>query len=306
MSVHWYPGHMHKATRQIKESLSEIDIILEVMDARAPFSSENPAIESLRGDKPCVKILSKSDLADPDVTSQWLQYYDRLQLVKPLSVCSRQPEKIKGIATLCRELLPHKETSVKDIHAMIVGIPNVGKSTIINILAGKAVAKTGNEPAVTKGQQRINLRNGILLLDTPGILWPKVGNENSSYRLATTGAIKDTAMDYVDVAFFASRYLIKNYPDLLIERYQLDSIPASEIEFMELLGSKRGCLTSGGRVDLEKVSKILINEIRSGALGLISFETPSMIDEEQRQLENLRAKKMAKEAERKKRKPRKS
>ena len=161
---------------------------------------------------------------------------------------------------------------------MITGIPNVGKSTLINAMAGKAIAKTGNEPAITKGQQRINLRNGILLVDTPGVLWPKIENEHSGYRLATTGALKDTAINHVEIAYFAVDYLLKHYPQRLIERYGIEELPDNELAFLELMGARRGCLRAGGQVDLDKVSSLLLNELRSGKLGQVSFETPEMVE----------------------------
>jgi ribosome biogenesis GTPase A len=164
---------------------------------------------------------------------------------------------------------------------MVAGIPNVGKSTLINALAGRKIAKTGNEPAITKGQQRIKLGQGIMLLDTPGILWPKIENENSGYRLAASGAIKDTAMGIEDVAFYLADYLIKRYPVALRDRYDLTSVPDTELELLELLGARRGCLSAGGRVDLEKASAILVNEFRAGMLGAITLETPDMILEEE-------------------------
>lgn len=281
MSIQWYPGHMHKASKEMAEVLPKVDLIIELLDARIPFSSENPQISALRGDKPCIKLLSKSDLADEAVSRQWQAYFEQQSQVKTLLMSVDQLDRPKQIIELCRKMVPHREGAVKDITAMVMGIPNVGKSTLINNLAGRVIAKTGNEPAVTKGQQRINLRNGIMLLDTPGILWPKFVNQNSAYRLATTGAIKDTAMSYEDVAFFAAEYLLKHYPDRLKERYKIEQLPNTELELLECIGAQRGCLRSGGRVDLEKVSTILLNELRGGQLGRLSFETPEMVIKEE-------------------------
>jgi ribosome biogenesis GTPase A len=176
---------------------------------------------------------------------------------------------------------------------MVTGIPNVGKSTLINCLAGKHIANTGDEPAITKGQQRINLRNGIMLLDTPGILWPKIDNPNSSYRLATTGAIKNTATSYEDVAFFAAEFCLKEYPQHLKQRFSLSQLPETEIELLEIVGRQRGCLRGGNRIDLERASTIFVNELRDGKLGPMSFETPEVIDQEMIQVEILKKEKAA-------------
>lgn len=296
MAIQWYPGHMHKAQKEIKEVLPQVDLLIEVLDARIPYSSENPAIAGLRGDKPCIKVLSKTDLADPQQTQAWQTYLEREKNVKTLAITTEEPGKMKGLIDLCRKMLPQKDQGYSTIHTMIVGIPNVGKSTLINTLAGKTIAKTGNEPAVTKGQQRINLGNGIMLLDTPGILWPKVENRNSSYRLAASGAIKDTAMEYDDVAFYLADYLLQAYPDLLRERFQLNQLPATELEFLELAAARRGCLRPGGRTDLHKISEILINELRSGTLGRITLENPDAVE---REIVEIEAEKQAKaEAER--------
>lgn len=300
MSIQWYPGHMHKARRQIEELLPNVDLIIEVLDARIPASSENPLIATLRGIKPCIKIMNKSDLADPLVTQQWQDYLEQEQGVGSIALSKDQADKIARITALCRSLLPAKERSPKPIHAMIMGIPNVGKSTLINALAGRIIAKTGNEPAITKGQQKIALRNGIVLFDTPGMLWPKVENENSGYRLAITGAIKDTALDYDDIAFYAAAYLLRHYPQQLQERYQLETLPETELDFLEQIGKLRGCLGARGKVDLDKTGKLFITEFRSGALGPVSLETPAMIAQENITVAAEKARKLAEKAARKK------
>ncbi|WP_373091612.1 ribosome biogenesis GTPase YlqF, partial [Zhongshania sp.] len=301
MAIQWYPGHMHKAQKDIRELLPQVDLLIEVLDARIPYSSENPSIAKIRGDKPCIKILSKSDLADPVVTAAWQAHLELQRGVKTFATTTDEPAKIKQLLTLCRQMFPAKDAGVKTINAMIVGIPNVGKSTIINTLADRVIAKTGNEPAVTKSQQRINLGSGIVLFDTPGILWSKIENPNSSYRLAVTGAIKSTAMEYDDVGFYAADYLIKAYPELLKERFQLESIPDTELAFLEVAALRRGALSAGGRINLHKICELLINELRAGTVGRISLETPDMVVAEEIIIAEAQAKKVADAAERKRR-----
>ncbi|MDP1773110.1 MAG: ribosome biogenesis GTPase YlqF [Methylobacter sp.] len=299
MLIQWYPGHMHKASKEVKEILPQVDLIIEILDARIPFSSQNPMLAELRGDKPCIKVLSKSDLADPEITQQWQTYLEREQGVKTLALTIEQPEKMRQIPELCHKMLPNKASSDKPIHTLIMGIPNVGKSTLINILAGRMIAKTGDEPAITKTQQRIDIGNNIILLDTPGMLWPNVENKNSGYRLATTGAIRDTAISHDQIAYFAADYLLQHYPELVLARYQLEQLPKSEMELMEIIGKKRGCLRSGGRIEMDKVSKILLAELRAGTIGRISLETPAMMEIELAELVIIRAEKEAKKLARK-------
>jgi ribosome biogenesis GTPase A len=281
MTVQWYPGHMNKARRIIKETMSDVDLVIEVMDARIPFSSENPMVAELRQHRPCIKILNKSDLADPVTTKLWLKHLEKEQGVKAQALSVLDKSKTKNIPQLCRKLLPNRDSAAKYRRVMIMGIPNVGKSTLINTLAGKTLAKVGDEPAVTKmvssSQQRIILEGGIALSDTPGILWPKIENENSSYRLAITGAIKNTAIDFEDIALFAADYLIDAYSQLIVERYKLKQCPASGFQLLEEIGRRRGCLRAGGIIDIQRASEILIHEIRSGELGALSFETPEMV-----------------------------
>lgn len=299
MAIQWYPGHMHKARKEIEEVMPQVDLVIEVLDARIPYSSENPVISTLRGDKPCIKLLNKSDLADPEVTQRWIEYLEREQGVKAMAITTLQAAQVKKIPDLCRKFVPNRDKLEKDIRTMIMGIPNVGKSTIINTLAGRMIAKTGNEPAVTKVQQRINLRNGIVLSDTPGILWPKVDNEKSSYRLAITGAIKDTAMEYEDVAMFAAEYFLKAYPEAIAERYKLTELPDTDIELLEAIGRKRGALRPGGRIDLHKVSELVLHEFRSGKMGQLSLETPEMAEQEKAEVAAVMAEKAAKDEKRK-------
>lgn len=293
MAINWFPGHMHKAQKEIKEILPQIDVVIEVCDARLPFSSENPMITEIRGDKPLIKILNKSDLADPQLTQVWLEYLESQNNVKAIALTTENNATPKLIPSLIRKLVPNKDEAGKQINAVIMGIPNVGKSTLINTLVGKTKAKVGNEPAVTKGQQRIRLEEGLYLFDTPGMLWPKIMNENSGYRLAVSGAVKDTAFDHDEIACFAAEYMIEAYPERLKERYKLEELPQQEVEVIEALGRKRGCMRSGGHVDFHKASEILINEIRDKTLGALTFETPEMIEEENVRFERLEAEKVA-------------
>lgn len=299
MHIQWYPGHMHKASKEIKQVLPQIDLIIEVLDARIPYSSQNPMLSTLRGETPCIRVLSKTDLADPKATELWQQYLEREKGVKTLAVTTQQPEKIKQITQLCLKMVPEKGTNDKPIKTMIMGIPNVGKSTIINILADRIIAITGNEPAVTKRQQRIKLDNNIVLSDTPGVLWPNVENQNSGYRLAATGAIKDTALVHADVAFFTAEYLLQNYPEQLKTRYQIEQMPDNESDLIEIIGRKRGCLRAGKQVDIDKTSKILIAELRAGTIGNITLETPELVEKELFELSIIKQRKADKKTARK-------
>jgi len=303
MLIQWYPGHMHKAGKEIKHALTDIDLIIEILDSRIPFSSENPKLAQLRGDKPCIKLLSKSDLADPKITHLWQTHLEQQQGVKTLAISVQEPDSIAQIPKLCRRMIAHKES--RNLHALIMGIPNVGKSTLINKMAGRVIAKTGNEPAITKAIQRIELNNGITLFDTPGMLWPNVDNQNSGYRLASTGAIRDTAISHDDIAFFTAEYLLIAYPHLLQERFKLAQLPATEKELLEIIGKNRGCLQTGGVVNMDQISKIFLSEFRAGTIGRISLETPTMAVQEFAQLLLLREKKAAeKEAKKRERKKR--
>lgn len=299
MQIQWYPGHMHKAGKEIKEILPKTDIVIEILDARIPFSSANPLLEELRGDKPCLKVLNKTDLADPELTAAWQAYLEREHDVKTLALTSREPDKVRKIPELCRKMLADQVQSERIVHALIMGIPNVGKSTLINILAGRTVAKTGNEPAVTKTQQRIAIGNNVVLLDTPGMLWPNIENKNSGYRLAATGAIKDTALHHEEIAAFVAGYLGRHYPACLRDRFQLQEIPETADEVLETIGRKRGCLRSGGRVELDKAAKILLAELRSGTLGRIGLETPDMMEQELAEVAGIREQKAEKKRLRK-------
>ena len=299
MQIQWYPGHMHKAAREIRQRLPTIDLIIEVLDARIPFSSENPMIHALRGDKPCIKVLAKSDLADPGKTAEWQAYLERERGVGTLAVSTEAPERMRQLTSLSRRLAGRRGDDPRPVNALIMGIPNVGKSTLINILAGRPVARTGNEPAVTKAQQRIELDERLVLYDTPGMLWPNVENRNSGYRLAATGAVKETAMEYEDVAWFIADFLLREYPGRLLARYGLDELPEGENALLDAIGRRRGCLMAGGHVDFDKASRLLLTDLRGGRLGPLTLETPETMERELVALERIRAEKAARREARK-------
>lgn len=271
--INWFPGHMHKARKEIAEVMDDVDVVIEVLDARLPRSSENPLVDKLRKGKPVIKLLNKQDLADPLRTQEWLAYFNSQEGVTAVAMDTAQKKLVQGIPDLCREAVPARTRSGRPVRAMIMGIPNVGKSTLINALLGRKIAKVGNEPAVTKGQKRYSVHNGMALSDTPGILWPKIEDLDSGYRLAASGAIKDTAIEHELVAGYAAAFLLRDYPVLLQERFRLKELPEGGEALLDAIGRKRGCLRPGGVVDLHKAAEILLNEMRSGKLGRISFET---------------------------------
>ena len=298
MAINWFPGHMHKARKEIKKVMPQMDLIIEVVDARIPFSSENPLVPSLRGDTPLIKVLNKRDLADPAITDQWLTWLERERGVRAVTLTHNQRQEALGILKLAEEMTPGHDRQKSALRVMILGIPNVGKSTLINTLAGRPAAKTGNEPAVTRAQQAIKLPDNVLLYDTPGFLWPKLSPEQCGYRLAVTGAIRSAVLDFEDVALFEADYLIAHYPELVVNRYGLDETPADGLALMDAIAVKRRFLGRGGVPDLHKVSEVLLNELRAGTLGRISLETPDMVEQE---LVEARAREQA-EAEEKARK----
>ena len=275
MSIQWYPGHMHKATKEIARSLSSIDVIIEILDARAPHSSSNPVIDKIVKEKPVIKLLNKSDLSDPLDTKKWQQYYNKSEYQNSIAINAMTSESKNEIVNLISQLSERKEG--KNALTMVVGLPNVGKSSVINMLAGKKIAKTGNEPAITKGQQKINLRNGIMLIDTPGILWPKIEDPESGLKLAALGSIRNTAVGYDEIAIYIIKFLIQKYPDYLKARYRIDLLSQDEHEIIELLAKKRGCLSKGGKIDLTKISQIIVDELRTGIFGQISFESTEIV-----------------------------
>ncbi|NUK29098.1 ribosome biogenesis GTPase YlqF [Parageobacillus sp. VR-IP] len=282
MTIQWFPGHMAKAKREVQEKLKLIDIVFELLDARIPLSSRNPMIHEILGNKPRIVLLNKADMADETVTEQWIAYFERQQL-RALAIDAQTGTGIRQIVSAAKEMLKDKFAKMaakgiknpRPMRALIVGIPNVGKSTLINRLAGKNIAKTGDKPGVTKAQQWIKVGKEMELLDTPGILWPKFEDEEVGLKLATTGAIKDTILNLQDVAVYALNFLKEHYPERLKERYSLDDIPEEIVALFDAIGKRRGCLVSGGTVDYDKVAEIVLHDIRTEKLGRISFESPA-------------------------------
>ncbi|GGN90550.1 ribosome biogenesis GTPase YlqF [Saccharibacillus kuerlensis] len=286
MTIQWFPGHMTRARRQIEAKLSLIDLAIELLDARLPLSSRNPMISDILKDKPRLILLNKSDLADPEVTKKWIEYF-REEGHIAVETDTPGGRGVKDISVQAKMLLQEKidrqiakGMNPRAIRALIVGIPNVGKSTLINRLAGKSIAETGDRPGVTKGQQWIKVGKEMELLDTPGILWPKFEDQNVGMKLAVTGAIKEDVLNVEEVTFFAVKYCAEHYWARLSERYSLGERPtafddADEIvRIMEEIGRKRGCLMSGGRVDLQKASILFLRELRAGKMGRFSLEEP--------------------------------
>lgn len=293
MAINWFPGHMHKARKEIKKVMPQMDLIIEVLDARIPFSSENPLVPGLRGDTPVIKILNKRDLADPEITARWLTWLEQERGVRAVTLCHNQRREALDILRLAQELTPHHDRQKSALRIMILGIPNVGKSTLINTLAGRSIARTGNEPAVTRAQQAIKLPDNILLYDTPGFLWPKLSPEACGYRLAVTGAIRTAVLDLEDVALFAADYLLQSCPQRLQERYGLDPLPDTGLGVMDAIAVRRRFLARGGVPDLHKVAEVLLNEFRAGMLGRISLETPEQVEQELAQVAEEEARKAA-------------
>jgi ribosome biogenesis GTPase A len=276
---------MAQARRALAKALPSEDVVIEVLDARMPYASSNPIVTALRKQKPCIKVLSKADLADPEVTDAWVKYLTAEGESRHVSRHSGQVVVITSsedrfarlrtrIPELCQRLVGRTASVLRPIRAIVVGIPNVGKSTIINVLLGRKVAKTGDEPAVTKTRQRVELPGGIQVSDNPGLLWPKITDERVGYRLAFGGAISEAALDYVTVARFGGALLLERYPEQLCARYKLKAIPASSDELLLEIGRRRGCLRSGNVVDLHKAADVLIHDFRGGIIGRVSLERP--------------------------------
>lgn len=287
MAINWFPGHMRKTQREIKENLKLVDAVIEIRDARIPRSSANPDIDKLLEGKPRIILLNKSDLTDNKVTRDWIEYLTN-DNVKVLEVNCLKGEGLKGIKPALLNLLKEKHDRLKAkgmakiiTRVMVVGIPNVGKSTFINKMARNNIAKTGDRPGVTKSKQWIKTSIGIELLDTPGVLWPKFEDDTTALNLAFTGAIKDEIMDIEELALKLVERLQKSYVTQLKERYKLPDVFENPLDTLDLIGKKRGTLISGGQIDYNRIAVILLDEFRGGKIGKISLERPSEESEEE-------------------------
>ena len=272
---------MAKARREVTEKLKLVDIIFELVDARIPYSSRNPMIDEIIQHKPRLVLLNKADMADKEFTRAWISFFAE-KGINALAINSQAGEGMRDITQASQAIMKEKFDRLKAkgvkqpraIRAMIVGIPNAGKSTLINRLAKKNIARTGNTPGVTKAQQWIKVGKEMELLDTPGILWPKFEDQEVGLKLAITGAIKDTLLNLHDLTIYSLKFLEEEYPERLKERYQLDTIPEDAVALFEHIGKLRGCLMGGGIVDYDKVAKLVIRELRSEQFGPLSFEKP--------------------------------
>lgn len=280
MQFQWYPGHMTKAKRAMQEDIKLIDVIIELVDSRVPYSSKNPDIDQLANGKSRILLMNKYDLADPVITEEWIGYYEAKGYYVA-KVNSKSGKGVKAVQGIIQEACKAKiERDRKrgilnrPVRAMIVGIPNVGKSTFINSFAGKACTRTGNKPGVTKGKQWIRLNKSVELLDTPGILWPKFEDQNVGLRLAYIGSIKDELYNIYELSVLLANYLLETYPQAVMEYYQIAG--GSVEDQLRQIAEKRGCLKSGGEFDLDKSGKCLVDDFRNGRLGNISLERPQM------------------------------
>ncbi len=288
MAIQWFPGHMTSARKKAGETLAMADVVVEVLDARLPQASSNPMIHELRAfrQRPCLKLLNKADLADPEATKAWLAYFDAQPGVKAVAISCKKAGDVARIPGLAQKLAPHRNDAVKPLRLMIMGIPNVGKSTLMNALVKKKVAAVGDQPAVTKSQQRIDISSRLTVYDTPGMLWPKIDHPIDGLMMAASHAVGVNAYIDIEVATWLAGFLLAHYPALLKARYNLDPAGLDDVGVIEAIAKRRGCIIKGrgGELDLEKASAILLTDYRNGSLGRITLETPTLRAERAAQL----------------------
>ncbi|MCD5363484.1 ribosome biogenesis GTPase YlqF [Chromobacterium aquaticum] len=275
MAIQWFPGHMNKARKDVTERLKDIDVVIEMLDARLPASSANPMLARMAKGKPRLMILNKQDLADAAATQQWLEWYRAKKNTQALGMDAGERAPAQKLVAACRELAPTRGGLEKPLRVLICGIPNVGKSTLINSMSSRKVAKTGNMPGVTKNEQRIILADDVELFDTPGMLWPKIEVEEGGYNLAASGAVGRNAMDEEEVTLELLKYLIQHYVPELSARYKLDDIAGlQDWQVLEMIGRKRGAVQSGGKINVQKAAELVLTDFRDGNIGRITLERP--------------------------------
>ena len=276
MAIQWYPGHMTSARKKAAETMASIDVVIEVVDARLPEASTNPMVHELRRhrQRPCLKVLNKADLADPLTTKAWIDYYNRQPGVKAVALSCKHHGDVARLPSLCQSLAPHRNDNVKQLRMMIMGIPNVGKSTLMNALVKRKIAKVGDEPAVTKAQQTHQLSVRHAITDTPGLRWPKIEHPSDGLMLAASHAVGRNAIIDEEVATFLADLLLLRYPALLAVRYGFPVDGLDGVAVIEGIARRRGFRARGGEVDFEKAATVLLQDYRDGALGRISLETP--------------------------------
>lgn len=284
MAIQWFPGHMNLTRKAIAERIKDIDVVIEVLDARLPGSSANPLLQELTGHKPRLKVLNKQDVADPARTVMWLDWYNAQPETRAVALDASEPTPTRRLIEACQLLSPGRGGMAKPMRVLICGVPNVGKSTLINSMSNKGQAKTGDEAGVTKLEQRIVLADDFYLWDTPGMLWPRIAVEQSGYNLAVSGAVGRNAYDEELVALEFLRYAQRNYAANLRERYKLTQTDGEiaalpDDELLEAIGRKRGAVMTGGRVNVQKAAEIVITDFRIHNLGRITLETPAEYEE---------------------------
>ena len=282
MGIQWFPGHMNVTKKAISDRIKEIDVVIELLDARLPGSSANPMLAQLTGTRAKLKVLNKQDLADPERTQTWLDWYNAKQDTRAIGLDASETAPAHKLIKACRELVPNRGGMDKPVRVLICGIPNVGKSTLMNTLVGRKAAKTGDEAGVTRIEQRINLASDFYLFDTPGMLWPKIIVEKGGYHLAASGAVGRNAYDEEEVALELINSLKAPYPAQLAARYKLDDVDhiatMHDDELLTQIGKKRGAVMSGGRVNMQKAAEIVLNDFRSGVMGRATLETPEQFE----------------------------